>query len=463
MRYVLIFGLCLSHLIFGNQHILKEFPTSPVSISQFTQSKLSSFDEQFPLFIKNLPKMNTFTELTTQWNEIIYPLFQMGVVLQFLPLITTEQEAIKAAITHGVLIEEKAKLAMKTSKVSSAMLDFAQNPAKQKSLTPYERYSLLQILQSLPESKEIDLAKQTLSSFPLQPFLYAKGDKAEKALSKDRTLTCLTWNVCLFDTNLSMLFGGVLPWQSRIHQIAEKIVKLQPDIVCLQEVFSANANLVLVEKLRAHYAHFYYKIGPHPFGFSLESLGLPSGLFVASKYPLQAEQFTPYGVEETPSYRSYGFFSADIYSKNERIGHFVTTHLQPGYEESDKAFRQKQLLAIAKRLPQNTPIFLCGDLNIASGSEEAKSAFTAYEPVSYQGLDWTCCELRDYWWRAQQNSQEFIALNPQKEWLDYFFLIAKKGQLSCKTQVLCVNDLGNPEEALSDHQILFSTFDFRTK
>lgn len=463
MRYLFTFALCLSQLLLATPSALKEFPATSNEVLEFTQDKLMSFQERFSSFIEKNHDMTSFTEVISGWNDTIYPLFQTGILLQSLPLITTEQKTITTAIEQCLFVQKKAQTAMETPEVFSLMVSFAQNPQKQKNLTPYERYCLLQILQTIPDSDEIKLAKTTLSSYPMQPFLYAKGDLTEKTLPKDRTLTCMSWNVCLFDANLSMLFGGVLPWQARITQIADKILELHPDILCLQEVFSPNANLVLVEKLRGQYAHFYYKIGPNPVGFSINSLRIPSGLFIASKFPLQAEQFTSYAGEETPSYRGYGFFSANIYSKNEKIGHFVTTHLQPGYEKVDKNFRKKQLLAITNSLPKNVPIFLCGDLNIVEGSEEAKKNFASYPKTPYEGLNWTCCELRDYWWKAKQNVKSFINLNPEKEWLDYFFLISPGNSLSCKTKVLCANDLESPETALSDHQILLSTLKFSTK
>jgi len=80
------------------------------------------------------------------------------------------------------------------------------------------------------------------------------------------------------------LWGGVLPWELRIDGIVEQIKTQDPDVVCLQEVFDETAATALYEKLRDQYRHFYINIGPRNFGLHESSLGISSGLFVASKY-----------------------------------------------------------------------------------------------------------------------------------------------------------------------------------
>ncbi len=204
-------------------------------------------------------------------------------------------------------------------------------------------------------------------------------------------------------------------------------------------------------------------MGPNPPGFNPSNLGIPAGLFVAAKYPLKNETFTPYTKEQTPSYRAYGFFTADVYNKNKALAKLVVTHLQPGAEQEDLAYRSLQIKAIADSLKGTTlPTFLCGDFNILKGSKEAERLFTSFEPSNYQGLDWTCCELRDYWWKSNQNIEAFKALSPEKEWLDYFFKLKTGIDTSpgFSTSVIVVNDLTCPEKSLSDHQILFTTITF---
>ena len=275
-------------------------------------------------------------------------------------------------------------------------------------------------------------------------------------------MTVLNWNVCALDHQLSLLFGGVVPWQDRIEKIAKQIVKLAPDVICLQEMFAPEASQVLVRKLRSSYAHFYVQMGPHPAGFSLETLGIPSGLFVASKYPLSHPCFVPYGAGRSPAYRSYGVFSAELSSEGRKIGKLITTHLQPGSTEADQNYRSLQMKLIHEMTHQaSCPVFLCGDFNIERKSQEFTRLLSAYEPSSYLWGNWTCCELRNYWGKAQRDLTSFLALPLYKEWLDYFFCLPTSW-VQAKVEVVPVNDVHHPEEALSDHQILFATLQFQT-
>ena len=88
-----------------------------------------------------------------------------------------------------------------------------------------------------------------------------------------------------------MLFGGVLPWENRVDRIALFLKKSEADILFLQEVFSTTAGNQLYSKLKEQYAHFYLHIGPKISGFDAKNFGIPSGLFVASKYPLENPHF----------------------------------------------------------------------------------------------------------------------------------------------------------------------------
>lgn len=463
MRYLSIF-LTYSIFSFGiDNSILQEFPTSTKEITYLTSSTLKDFDEQFLEFTKQPLNKLDFNKAVTDWGNIIAPLFSKGIVLSFLSLTTHDPEVIQQANLDVKLLQQKVWMSMNDPKALSVFLHFVKNPENQKSMTPYQVYTVDCILQNIKTSslqQEVLSAQKSLSNYKSQPFIYTKGDKEEKTLPDDSKITLVSWNVCLFESNISMLFGGVLPWENRIERIMNKIQDLDPDILCLQEVFSSKAGLAIVENLKSKYAHFYYSMGPNPIGFSVDTLGIPGGLFVASKYPLKNENFTSFTKEQTPLYRTYGFFTANIYNKDKPIAHLVTTHLQPGYEEKDKEYRALQSKAILSNLQDiKIPTLLCGDLNIAKGSFEAQEIFKPYESSSYQGIDWTCCELRDYWWKAKQNVEQFSSLPPDKEWLDYFLYLKNSSKIAPKfsTQIIVVNDLANPENALSDHQLLFTT------
>lgn len=467
MRYFLFLLVGACALYGSQQSILNEFPSSVEQVTKYTSDALKDFDENFAEFIGQPLDQVNFDKTIVKWNDIVELLVSKGVVLSFLPLTIESSDVIAKGEEEAKRIMHKLYTAMQNPKALSVVLQFIKNTLeKPKSATPFELYLINSMLKSMEKSscyKEVITLQQKIATEEKVPFTYVKGKKKEKSSFKSKNLTVLNWNVCLFDSNLSLLFGGVRPWSDRMGQIVEKIKSADADIVCLQEVFSQSAGKVLLEKLRSQYAHFYVQIGPNLAGFCLETLGIPSGLFVASKYPLKDAQFTPYIEGQTPPYRGYGFFSADIYNRKKCLGRLVATHLQPGYTKEDAMYRAAQMKAITASLQSvEQPVFLCGDLNIEKNSEEAE-IFQLYHASTYRGLNWTCCELRNYWWKAKQDIADFCGMPLEKEWLDYFFCLNKfpDKTFGMQTDVRVVNDLDHPEEALSDHQMLLTKISFQ--
>ena len=466
MRCLFIFLTCALSLFGAEDFILKKFPSSTKEIIDFTQAALKDFDAEFLEFKDQSLNHLDFTKAVTRWGNIIDPLFTKGIILSYLPLITSNLDVMQKADFELKEVQQKLWMAMNDPKALSIFLTFAKDKKNWHSMSPYQVYTVNHILQNIegPLKEEALSIQSAISSYKMQSFMYFLGEGKEKTLPKNQKITLLSWNVCLLEGGISMLFGGVIPWQQRIERILSKLQKLDPDVLCLQEVFSPKAGQALIENLKSKYAHFYYNMGPNPIGFSLEALGIPGGLFVASKYPLKKGNFIPFKKEETPSSRTYGFFTADIYSDNKPLARLITTHLQPGSLEKDKEYRALQSKAILASLEKvNLPTLLCGDFNIVKNTPEAKEIFKPYESSSYLGLDFTCCELRDYWWKAKQNVAAFKALPPDKEWLDYFFYLKNSSKVmpELATKILIANDLTHPEEALSDHQILFTGVTFK--
>jgi len=464
MRIALLFLIFSWQTIFTSTiSPVREFPSSAVDLPSFIHFSLTTFDQQIEDFATQPKQDATFAQVILQWDAIITPLFGKGSILTFLPITTKDPKLLLQGSCTLKTIQDKLASAMKHPGALQRILSFAKQEALHPTLHPHERYLLYYVLSTIHEgsfSAQAQEIQKQLEHCPMRPFRYKKGKLDNKILPKSRQLSILSWNVCLLEHNLSMLFGGVPPWQARIHNIAKTLLKHNPDIICLQEAFSPEANIALIEKLQTRYSHFYYHIGPKPSGFSLESLGIPSGLFIASKYALQDFSFTPYTKEQTPPFRGYGFVTAKIYNQDQLLGSFITTHLQPGQSKEDAHYRKLQMQAIGSAIdPLPSPVFLCGDLNIDKTSTEALELLANYQPSSYQGLDWTCCELRDYWWKSQENIKQFHALPPHKEWLDYFFCLKSplNQQLHVVTNVLSANNLKRPNTSLSDHQILFTT------
>ncbi len=84
------------------------------------------------------------------------------------------------------------------------------------------------------------------------------------------------------------------PWRDRLGALTALIRSTNADVVCLQEVHPDDAIQELYHALKDQYSYFYGAIGPRFLGFDLSALGLPSGLFVASKYPVENPEFSLY-------------------------------------------------------------------------------------------------------------------------------------------------------------------------
>ncbi len=309
------------------------------------------------------------------------------------------------------------------------------------------RQRYVTFLKSLPES-----------SMPRPQVTCVKGLAASKPFPGDRKISVLSWNICCLGGGLPMLFGGARPWPERINGIAGQILAKKADIVCLQEVFSEDVTDALYDRLKDKYAHFYLNIGPREYSFDLEKIGrLSSGLFVASKYPLDNPRFYPYDLakRETEAVRGYGIFMGDLFN---RVC-IATSHLQPGDSKEDRKIRTNQLAAVYGQAP-NTPTCLFADTNINNGSDEYEQEIIPRFINHYNRSekDWTCCELREAWLHPDQYSKALAEGSLPFRHIDAILEIKRDGPpLETKCEVVPVGELDCPEKALSDHRALYST------
>ena len=336
-------------------------------------------------------------------------------------------------------------------------------------LSPYQRYELQTLLDScdnlnayLPKEHQalITQLKNFNKSQGFSPFNYVKGLAPEKAVSRNG-FTILNLNTCCLPGNQTLFFGGVFPWKQRISSVAEKILKTNADVVCLQEVFVEEAGYALYEKLKMNYAHFYMGIGPRVAGFSFETLGFPSGLFVASKYPIVNPNFSSFTA--TALQMNYGFFDFTIPS----VAHIYTTHLVPMHQLAPvRSLQMSQILEKMKidlQEAENIPFFLCGDLNVPLKSgEQSEAIIQAYFDDAYnEGItkitaeNETCTSYFTNYFLASDKNPEKIT--PNFEILDYA-LVLKQSNAKITTKRISMNDGVHPETAVSDHHGLLTTF-----
>jgi len=170
----------------------------------------------------------------------------------------------------------------------------------------------------------------------------------------------LSYNIACMPRILN-LFGKPC---DRIEQINKYIYKQRPDIVCLQEVFSA----ATVKSIKEYFGHKYFI-----YSYNDTYIRLDSGLLIASKYPIikQKVYIFKYSYGED-RFSHKGALVVDIIINNKRYS-IVNTHLNAdpifGYKNKANTIRQKQIKQISsiikhKRRNNINNIILCGDFNI---------------------------------------------------------------------------------------------------
>lgn len=228
------------------------------------------------------------------------------------------------------------------------------------------------------------------------PYSYEPGEAKE--IEGKSNISILSWNICCVPGGYSITDGGVTPWSNRIHRIIDKIQREDPDLICLYEVFDYDAATTLKEAFKENYAHFYFNIGPR-------TIGASSGLFIASKVPVNNPEFLSF-----PNKMKVGrtkLSEKGIFSFDTPQTRIYTTHLQhseipssPTREEY-KA-RKAQVDILVKKVTEHREIFpnilqvVTGDLNVDEKEFEAILASHFYWERTKEkswGGDRFCSEL----------------------------------------------------------------------
>lgn len=210
--------------------------------------------------------------------------------------------------------------------------------------------------------------RQAAASWQRRPYLYTRAPSPGKTLPPDRAFSLLSWNVCCVGGGYPVSDGGVLPWPARIDAIADAIVRLDADVVCLYEVFDLRAALHLRDALsHAGYGHCFHNIGPR-------GLGVSSAILVASKYDVGDAEFTAFPVDtlvgRTKS-ANKGVFAFDVQSAGETFARVYCTHLQHSEEcmyatPEERAGRAAQMQIVLERVARGWGrcVVVTGDLNL---------------------------------------------------------------------------------------------------
>lgn len=187
-----------------------------------------------------------------------------------------------------------------------------------------------------------------------------------------RLIGVMSWNACLQDP-WSPLTGGVTPpqeyvtvQQTRVAAVAQMIAQTNPVLFLGQEFESLGAQDEAIRCLRAQgFRYFLRDTGAN------DPIRNNSGLFVASKIPLENIQFRPYPSEDRAGLAKWSNQGALTFTV--RVGdedvRFVNVHLNYGEGPEDQAARERQLARhVAPLLEGHSVCF--GDLNFDTSTCE---------------------------------------------------------------------------------------------
>ncbi|HSX12135.1 MAG TPA: endonuclease/exonuclease/phosphatase family protein [Rhabdochlamydiaceae bacterium] len=437
------------------------------AIKERTLSELSEFVDSYRT-IQNRNFENTITNWNVLRNKVIntnFLLSSLGIANADAPVEATGKE-VAVSLSVALVIQLNHE-------ILPTIVSYLENISFD-SLTPAERNIAYLQLSEIPSSaltsdlaSRVEKLKEQLAQLPMEAFVYRTGEGKEK-LSSDGSFSILNLNVCGFADILPMLYGGPTPWKERIDSLINRIEETDADLICLQEVFDPEAGEAFYERLKSKYPYFYTNIGPR-----VDVIGIPSGLFVASKYKIENPQFTLFDKRE--KVRSYGFFEFDIKSGERHLGHITTTHLQPFQTPTAQEIRTKELEQVMKVLQEKAkisqvPFFLCGDLNIQWGSNEPAEKLLKAHFIDNYNLgrtsitkeNRTCHDFTDYWWKANRNPNGFTA---PLELIDYALLMKtpKANQYQLKTKRISMGEVTAKSLPDTDHDGLFSIIKIKQK
>ncbi len=448
---VLTCTFCNASGINAIPYALTDILPSSQQIERDTKNFAVLADNQLDLFKKASAKGN-YDEAYEAWSDLCIRFFSLK--LLFGQIQNLSPDAVLKT-TANSQFQKMLNLFRRRLQDKSILDTFTENGLAAAALTPLQREITEKILQSSLDAHHPslkNLAKYERNNFDLKQFPAKSNPPVD-------TLRVFTANILCFPDNLSYLYGGVSEWPERIDRIVAKIFETDADIVSLQEVWDPKVMRALVDLLKSKYCYFVYDAGNQFTTLKPQDIGINSGLFVASRFPLDFVSFTPF-VRTIPPHASAKRGALEgLFSLSGTEWAFVTTHMQHGSAPPMAEIRQEQLglcIDLLKINRQNG--FLMGDLNIdAFSTEFSNSRLAAEFAIPYlqgqTGLtpeNATCTDYFNDLIRTPPDERSKV--KPTYELLDY--CAGFKGSNLAKPlsqEKIPLFSIEDPSAALSDH------------
>ena len=419
-------------------------------------------------------KKGDYTTAYQSWSDLLFRYFSFQLELGKTEGLSTNKLVKASADNEG----EQLKKAFQQKLLSNSELlaTFLQNAQAASKLTPQQRLFTRDVLKEyqlmdLEEKAKIDKGLQILSLEKTDSFCKSQGLVTPIATETLSELNVLTANIACFPGKLSYMYGGVAPWKDRIDGLIDIFRVSNAQILCLQEVWDPEAMRALADRLKNDYAFFVFDCGDPAGTVKVNKMGYSSGLFLASKLPLDTVTFTKFP-RSIPEGSNRGMLIATC-----PVGqtHFalINTHLQHGDSrqlELSHQIRKEQLLLcyatlqeqISKTLPVKSWGCLVGDLNIDANTEEfQESGLSRLFSIPYAKQP----SLEKPTWTDYFNDlvvtplDQRSSVKPICELIDYCIQPAlSPNPVISEQRLIPLYDILKPNQALSDHQALLTTW-----
>ncbi len=456
-------------------------PYAPTSLIFQSSDEVKIACTQFEVFAD--ADINKFIQLSKEgdyktayqiWSDLLFRCYSFQLELGKTEGLSTNKLVQTSADNEGELL--KKAFQQKLLSNSELLAVFLQNAEAASKLTPQQRLFTRDILKEyqlmdLNEKSKIDKGLQILSKEKTESFCQSKGLVAPIATETLSEVRVLTANIACFPGKLSYMFGGVAPWKDRIDGLLDIFRAANAQILCLQEVWDPEAMRAFADRLKNDYAFFVYDCGDPAGTVKVNKMGYSSGLFLASKMPLDTVVFSKFP-RSLPEGSNRGMLIATC-----PVGqtHFalINTHLQHGDSrqlELSHEIRKEQLLLcyatlqeqISKTLPGKSWGCVAGDFNIDANSKEfQESGLSRLFSIPYAKQP----SLEKPTWTDYFNDLVTTPLDqrssviPIYELIDYCVQPTLSPNPAIPEQKLIpLYNIQKPTEALSDHQALLTTW-----
>lgn len=234
-----------------------------------------------------------------------------------------------------------------------------------------------------------------------------------------------TWNCFGAPPTAEDFFAGRCFWPERLASPSVALALRDYDVVCVQEnlVDDVRQSLERLRVAAGFEALWFDPMGPDP----SDNTFCGGGLAILSRFPIQVRfERLPRG-EGPDGFARKGFATADIVLPSGRVVHVVNTHLQADdphvSAEASRRVRTAQVKNLAAAIGAlklaGGPVIICGDFNVAHGTDEYDELRGAMgEGLSDLGAD---AGLSTYDVARNDLAAIFHTSGPERALIDYIW------------------------------------------